>query len=314
MRESRFFTPPEVPRVNLHVTSLVGGGACPAQYWGETPDGRKVYIRYRGGYLSIHVGGEDEAEAAAGEKVLDLRLGPPLDGHLSLEQFIRLTGLEVDEIKAGAMSERERDLSGATTFWNALSLNATKSGAEAFLLRLWRTFPDSTMNEVSWTHAEGFKQRSLAPGKVPSENVLEICLGRHCPKIGLQYSGFRFDFPGYGAPDQDARWSERAGRPVETSGTRGCEVKHQMMSLSAEFPAGDAAARDWLERLGEIVDAGFPVTAYDAYDLVSGQKADVEPLRIPDDPAIGEGVRAAPHRFRHVTGGGRTGMPLTEFR
>ena len=312
MRESRFFTPPEVPRVDLHVTSLTGGGACPAQYWGETPDGRKVYIRYRGGYLSIHLGGEDEAEA--GEEVLDLRLGPPLDGHLSLEQLIRLTGLKVDEIKAGAMSERERDLSGATTFWNALSLHATKSGAEGFLFSLRRTSPDCTMNELSWTREEGLKQRLLAPGKVPGESDLEICLGRHCPLIGLHYAGFRFDFPGYGRPDQDARWSERAGRPVEISGTRGCAVKHQTMGLSAEFPTGDAAARDWLERLGEIVDACFPVTAYDAYDLVSGEKADHEPLRIADDPAIGEWVRAAPHRFRHVTGGGRTGMPLTGFR
>ena len=118
-RTNRFFTPPNVSKVDLRVTSLRGGGACPSQFWGLTPDGREVYIRYRNGYLSIDVAEKQGQEAPFNGGVLKVQIGPALDGELSAEQLISLTGLKVDVLDEGQVSaeaESERDLSGAITF------------------------------------------------------------------------------------------------------------------------------------------------------------------------------------------------------
>jgi hypothetical protein len=112
-RANRFFKPPNVPKVDLRVTSLCGGGACPSQYSGETPDGREVYIRYRNGFLSIDVADEPSEELRYNRNFLDIKLGPPLDGELSAQQLISLTGLKVDVLDEGQVSaetESERDL------------------------------------------------------------------------------------------------------------------------------------------------------------------------------------------------------------
>jgi hypothetical protein len=49
--------PPEKPVeiTEIHMTS----GACPTQFEGRAADGREVYVRYRGGYLSVSLDGED---------------------------------------------------------------------------------------------------------------------------------------------------------------------------------------------------------------------------------------------------------------
>lgn len=302
-RMNRFFTPPSIPNVDLRVTSLRGGGACPSQYWGETPDGRKVYIRYRNGYLSIDVAKGQGEEAPYKGGVLDVHLGPPLDGELSAHQLIALTGLKVDVLDEGQFSagtESERDLSGATTFWDAIGISATNAGAERFLSVLWRDFPGCQLFEISWSQTEGRKKRELWTGEKPKDTVLEVFLGTGCPKISLQYSRFKYDFPGYGRPEDNSRFSQEARREVETVGSIGCEVKYDSLSISSEFRTDDTLARTWLERLNEKLDACFPEFEYVAHDLATGEISEGEALRTQDDPAITKWVQGASNRFRHI--------------
>ncbi|WP_238364782.1 hypothetical protein [Mesobacterium pallidum] len=82
-QDGRFFTPRPPAPLNLDLASLSGGGAYPAQFYGETHDGRAVYVRYRGGALSVQIAPEPGEDAVRGETVLDWDDGPPWDGELS---------------------------------------------------------------------------------------------------------------------------------------------------------------------------------------------------------------------------------------
>lgn len=315
-RTNRFFTPPNVPKVNLRVTSLRGGGACPSQYRGQTPDGRDVYIRYRGGYLSIDVAPESGEQAPIKGNVLYILLGPPLDGELSAQQLIALTGIKVDVLDEGQVSAEtasERDLSGATTFWSALGISATKEGAEQLLSMLWHGFSGCQISGNSWSQAVGRKRRQLWPGETPKETDLEISLGAGCPKVSLQYSRFKYNLGGYGRPEDNSRYSQEAGRAVETVGSVGCDIKYDSLKVSSEFRAGDALARTWLERLDEKLDACFPEVEYVPYDLASGEISEGEPLKAQDDPAISRWVQGASNRFRYIRRAAR-GLPLVGYR
>lgn len=315
-RTNRFFTPPNVPKLDLRVTSLRGGGACPSQYWGQTPDGREVYIRYRNGYLTIDVAEQQGEEAPCNGGVLDVHIGPPLDGELSAKQLIALTGLKVDVLDKGQVSaetESERDISGATTFWSAIGISATKAGAEQFLSVLWREFPDCLLFEISWSQPGGRKKRSLWPGETPKDTVLEVDLGAGCPETSLRYARFKYDFPGYGRPDDNSRISQEVRREVETVGSIGCEVKYDSLSISSEFRTDDAVARTWLEKLDDKLDDCFPEVEYIPHDLATGEIIEGEALNAQDDPEITKWVQGASNRFRYIRRAARD-LPLIGYR
>lgn len=315
-RTNRFFTPPNVPKVDLRVTSLRGGGACPSQYWGQTPDGREVYIRYRGGFLSVDVAEKPGEETLYYRGFLDIELGPPLDGEMSARQLIALTGLKVDVLDEGQVSaetESERDLSGATTFWSAIGISTTKAGAERFLSVLWREFPDCQLFEISLSQLGSRKKRQLWPGETPRDTVLEVVLGADCPKVSLRYARFKYDFPGYGGPDDNSRFSQEARRDVETVGSIGCEVKYDSLSISSEFRTDDAVARTWLERLDGKLDACFPEVEYIPHDLATGEITEGEALKNQDDPEITKWVQAASNRFRYIRRAARD-LPFIGYR
>jgi len=311
--QDRYFTPPKVPKIDLHVISLHGGGACPSQYWGHTPDGREVYVRYRGGNLTIDIAASPGEEAGLRGGILNVRLGPPLDGTLSAEQLIALTGLRVDDRLPGFEFGPERDLSGATTFWRDPGISATKDGAIAFLAELWDTFPDCEVREISFSEAQELDVRQLAIGEVPGEPGLEIVLGPGCPTVHLGFSLFKFDFRGFGGPGEDARLSESAGRAVETVGSRDCELKYLYLMLSSKFKTGDARARGWLERLDERIDTAFPVTTYAPHDLATGAAVSAQPFVSQDDPRIARWVAGSSGRYRYV-GPDLLGGPTMGFR
>ncbi|MEP4198767.1 MAG: hypothetical protein ABJL99_24340 [Aliishimia sp.] len=310
-----FFTPPKIPKVDVRVTSLSGGGACPAQFEGRTPDGREVYIRYRGGTLSIKVARTPTEGAHSGVNILNIELGPPLDGTISAQQIISLTGLVVDELDEGRLTklEAERDLSGATTFYTTHGISATTEGAIKFLSLLHSTFPRCQITEITWSQHEGRNERLLELGERPNETVLEIRLDNDCPVISLQFSRFKYDFPGYGRPDGDAEFSKEAGRKIETVGSFGCAVKYDSLSISSAFCSDDVPARMWLEQLDSKIADCFPVTKYAPHDLGSGEKIADEPWKLQEDPAIAEWVQTVSNRFRYVTRKGR-GSPLIGYR
>lgn len=77
--------------------------ACPTQWEGITDDNRKVYIRYRWGYLSVRIGKVDdmsEFAAVGGEEILGCSFGDAYDGCLEYSELKKLTEevLELPEI------------------------------------------------------------------------------------------------------------------------------------------------------------------------------------------------------------------------
>lgn len=294
---SSFFTPPVVPPVSLELADLGGGGACPTQFYGNTTDGREVYVRYRGGGLTIHVGnapGRDPLKE--GTCILDVRLGPVLDGVISLRQFLRLTGLSVPYTLAEDEAEdEENDLSGATSFWRAVSLPTTEAGAQAVVDTLRDV--SGQVTEVFWADGKTTR-RSLSAGQRPTSNRLEFALAGTV--IHLHYSRFRYDFPGYGMPNGDSELSAQIGTEVSISGSRESDLKFDNLSLSADFATGDAAARAALERIGAEIDRHYPVAEYCAVDPLTAQPVDVAPLRQREDPRIADWIAAEAGRYRYV--------------
>jgi hypothetical protein len=169
------------------------------------------------------------------------------------------------------------------------------------------------MHEISWSQPGGREKRPLWPGETPKDIVLEVVLGVDCPVISLRYSRFKYDFPGYDHPDDNSRYSEEAGREVETVGSIGCEVKYDDLSLSSEFRTDDTVARTWLERLDENLDACFPEFEYIPHDLAAGEITDGENLKAQDDPEINKWAQSTSNRFRHIRRTARD-LPLIGYR
>lgn len=70
--------------------------ACPSQWEGQLDDGRWLYARYRGGFLSIRLGDSlDEAISAYGPDALyESQCGDGLDGFMETDELRRhLAGL-----------------------------------------------------------------------------------------------------------------------------------------------------------------------------------------------------------------------------
>lgn len=72
--------------------------AVPAQWEGETEDGREVYVRYRYGQLKAYVGDPDLKDPywEMGEKIINRQIGDDLDGLMDTPEMLRRTGLEYD--------------------------------------------------------------------------------------------------------------------------------------------------------------------------------------------------------------------------
>ena len=117
-----FTTPKLPPSLGLDLAHLAGSGACPAQFFGTTHDGRGIYARYRGGWLSVRVATHPGQAATDGVLLLDHGLGTRYDGHLSLAQLCAYAGISVNSVtppltdRQSGADEGYTDLSGATTF------------------------------------------------------------------------------------------------------------------------------------------------------------------------------------------------------
>jgi hypothetical protein len=66
------------------------GGACPFQIDALTNDNRRIYGRYRHGYLRVYIsktGDLTEDGAIDGDLIDRQDCGKPFDGYMSLEEF-----------------------------------------------------------------------------------------------------------------------------------------------------------------------------------------------------------------------------------
>ena len=110
-----FYSRPNLRSLGIDVVKIDGGGSCPAQFEGETADGRHVYIRYRGGRFSVDCGEGWGINAS---------IGPYLHGSMLLEQACDLAGITVrgerltlseEKFREAAEQEWILDWSGRTT-------------------------------------------------------------------------------------------------------------------------------------------------------------------------------------------------------
>jgi len=72
---------------------------CPSQWDAQTSDNRKVYIRYRWGYLSVRlgdIGDTSEFAGVRGKEVIGEDFGNELDGILSFEKLKDICGNRVE--------------------------------------------------------------------------------------------------------------------------------------------------------------------------------------------------------------------------
>lgn len=78
----------------LRVQSIVMTcGACPSQWEGQFADGRYFYARYRWGQLSVSVSTESVDAAVGGEEIFAAECGDGLDGHMTTERMMEITGM-----------------------------------------------------------------------------------------------------------------------------------------------------------------------------------------------------------------------------
>jgi hypothetical protein len=74
------------------VTSLVRtGDRSPSKWEGETYDGRRLYVRYKWGLLSIGIGNSIADAVEHSANFFEKQLGDKLDGSLEFEQLRAVT-------------------------------------------------------------------------------------------------------------------------------------------------------------------------------------------------------------------------------
>jgi hypothetical protein len=137
------FSRPSIKPLNLDLAKLRCVGSCPTQGYGETHDGRQIYIRYRGGWLSVELQDPDET-------LLEAHFGDRYDGTLLLGQICDLTGITINGEKPPIDERPMReegvpDWSGKYVHWS-FQLHYTAAGKKAFLADLGREFPGVCIN------------------------------------------------------------------------------------------------------------------------------------------------------------------------
>jgi len=76
--------------------------ACPAQWEGETVDGRFIYVRYRWGCLTAGIGTNIEAAVDASGNLFSEIIGYEYDADMTTAEMCRLLRQVVDFSQLGA--------------------------------------------------------------------------------------------------------------------------------------------------------------------------------------------------------------------
>jgi hypothetical protein len=282
-----FFTPPRLEPLHLDVVSLSGGGVSPAQFYGQTSDGRNIYCRYRGGWLSVHLSLEPGGDAyVEGTTLLEANIGPGLHGGLSVGQLCRYAGITV----AGQLppmpneseiaEDRLLDLGGDMTFLD-LMVQSTEDTALQLYDSIVNQIPDiigaqQVQNSqgrysICRTGADASDWRlSLLRPVVPLRGwPVEI--------IDIEDIGFRLVFGiiqhgAYRPPFRtmryrlDERLAAAAGYPIHMVGAAG-DLPVDNLWLFLSFPTSDEHGRKLATDVHRIVIERYPIERILAYDL-----------------------------------------------
>jgi hypothetical protein len=180
-----FYTRPDLRPLGLDLIKIEGGGSCPAQFFGETADGQRVYIRYRGGRFSVDCGTT---------KLLDATIGPWLHGAMLVEQACDLAGITVrgervilseERLRAAAEEEDILDWSGNTTYWQR-NLQVTKEGGQRLVETLSCSFPKFMLLEAPWDASRSVMRRRYRLREEVSQSKHGVILGFGADKRRLQ--------------------------------------------------------------------------------------------------------------------------------
>ncbi len=184
VESSMFFSRPDLKPLNIDLISIKGGGSCPSQFWGQTADGRSIYIRYRGGHFSVECGGVE---------LIDASIGPGFHGDLLMEQACDLAGLTVRG-KRPALSEEARleaaedalilDWSGRTTYWER-NFYFAPAHALHFVDRLQLHYPHGVLLE---THIKSLPLKGTKPHRLSRACSTHKRLAE-CPNEGMVIFG-----------------------------------------------------------------------------------------------------------------------------
>ncbi len=322
---SRYFTPPRAEPLDLDLARLNGGGYAPAQFFGETHDGREVYVRYRGGQFSVHVANEPGSDALGGGTCLvDTTIGPPLDGGISIEQVCNYFGITINGT-CPPMSTPEqmlhngcRDLSCATTFYDVW-LSSTFDPQKRFLTAALTALPAATWIEPV---LDGFTVKGLRicpsveslasdhsyivlGGSLIAEAVASLspewlagCDLAGGTVIRLRTCGFQYPVRKYGNDDA-VRVHGATGKVISVAGQVD-DCAYGSFSLHAQFRCDDAKQRARVEQVDRLLDEFFPAYEVAYFDLLTGEREPDEGFIMHFDPNVVDWVDARPDRWLHV--------------
>lgn len=337
--ESRYFTPPKIQPLNLDLVKLSGGGSLPAQYDGETVDGRIVYCRYRGGKLSVRVGNKPNADCFEdGVEVLSVIIGPPFSGRMSIGKLCSYTGITVNgEIPIDPDVERRYqseegdcgDLSGDTTFydvWLVGTLMSQKRIIDSAIAR----FPEATFIQPVWNHGPGKYNVRLqeyqifdSSDELGSDNfciffgdppnlskLLEISdqrltLGDVFPEstiVSGHVSGFQFSALKYSSASSDLVF-DLVGKKVAVAGQVD-DCLHGNFSLHSRFLNKSSDKRRILEEIDALVDKIFPKYRISYVNLETGEEEPERQYYFHLDPRIVDWIDAQKGRYLAVVNWG----------
>lgn len=336
--ESRYFTPPSFDPINLDLAFLDGGGYAPSQFDGKTHDGREVYCRYRGGTLSVTIANEPGVDAVdQGTRVLDIQIGPPLHGGMTLGQLCRYAGITINgscpsyptptEIREASSV----DLSGAMTFYNVW-LNSSYLTQKRFIGAAIETFPNLTLVQPNFENRRGkhklkdwsicecvedltSDQSDMLFGQRPTKGVLASFQnfgpseGNYPHGLGVRVSteGFQYAIHKYAKFDAE-RIHKSMGKTIFVAGQTD-DCLYGTFALSASFRTNNEAHRTLLARFDSLLDAFFPKHQVAHFDLVSGAREAIEGYCMHFDPEIVAWADGKDDRWLSVSNAGDNQAP-----
>lgn len=305
--------------LELDLAKLHGGGSCPSQFYGETHDGLDVYVRYRGGHLSVDIGKERGDDAIGGSRILEADIGPVFDGSISLTQFCKFFGVTINgniPTESDSDADHYTDFSGQTTYWRAYLERVTKETSYKLFNAVLETFPSGLLVSVETDEKYRLKRlvevdaSSVADHSVwlidgaESISEIETSTSRYIlPKLGQLQLSINFDLWKRPKPYYSSMGLERAskelGRTLIEAGIRGLpeedEIAYSTFRLTTEFPSSDELWRERLDGLGNRLQQFLPPTKLERVELDTGNV--LSDLVRPLDPALVEWCEGGEDRW-----------------
>jgi hypothetical protein len=283
-----FYSRPDLPKLGLDLVELEGGGSFPSQFWGKTTDGRTIFVRYRGGWLTVSSGPPGTNPYETRDVLVESCIGWPLHGFILKEQVCDLVGMTIggerpiltqEAIRAAAERDEVRDWSGQTTYW-VRGVLVTEEGGRRLTDELRAAFPSMHILETAFQSSRrryiprssllgipigatfGFNADQLRLVKMLASDHVALA---ELEDVFAHHLSFRFPW------NDGLRVNRSYHERLAAKHGRNIEVPdgHLLGRLKTEFATNDPGGKAYIERLIETVEGCFSNWAEDI-DLASG--------------------------------------------